>query len=141
MRIGRAELLLQLFKQVAVPVAVRDELLRWHSELPAFLAVRQVQFADAATALRAELDIGESEAIVLAGELAADFLLMDEKKGRRIAMQRGIKVMGLLGVLLLAKRRGLLPRIGEILDELERVAGFRVSPPVRCETLRLAGEE
>lgn len=141
MRTGRDGLLPALFEQVVVPVAVRDELLRWHSELPAFVSVRQTSRTDEVAALRAELDSGESEAIVLALEIAADLLLMDEKKGRHIAMQRGVKVVGLLGVLLLAKRRGLLTEIRTVLDDLENVAGFRISLQVRDEILRVAGED
>lgn len=48
------------------------------------------------------LDIGESEAIILSDNLHADFLLMDEVKGRKIAILMGIRIMGTVGVLLLA---------------------------------------
>jgi len=49
------------------------------------------------------VDAGEAEAIELARELHADQLLMDERKGRRLAVQEGIPVIGLLGVVLLAR--------------------------------------
>lgn len=141
MRVGKSDLLTALFGQVIVPIAVRDELLRWHTALPEFLSVRQIRQPGAAAELRMELDPGESEAIVLAVEIAADFLLMDEKKGRAIANGKGLKVLGLLGVLLLAKRHGLLPDIAAVLGDLENVAGFRVSAQVRREILRMAGED
>lgn len=54
------------------------------------------------------LDAGESEAIILSDNLHADFLLMDEVKGRKIAIQMGIRVMGTIGVLLLAYEEGIL---------------------------------
>lgn len=54
------------------------------------------------------LGIGESEAIILSDELHADFLLMDEVKGRKIATQMGIRIMGTVGVLLLAYESGIL---------------------------------
>lgn len=54
------------------------------------------------------LDIGESEAIILSDDLHADFLLMDEVKGRKIATQMGIRIMGTVGVLLLAYESGIL---------------------------------
>lgn len=54
------------------------------------------------------LDIGESEAIILSDNLNADFLLMDEVKGRKIAIQMGIHIMGTVGILLLAYDLGIL---------------------------------
>ncbi len=51
------------------------------------------------------LDAGERAAIVLAEEVQADLLMMDEKKGRSTATERGIKVIGTLGILELAVRR------------------------------------
>lgn len=54
------------------------------------------------------LDIGESEAIILSDNLKADFLLMDEVKGRKIAVQMGIRIMGTVGILLLAYDTGIL---------------------------------
>ena len=52
--------------------------------------------------------MGESEAIILSDNLHADFLLMDEVKGRKIATQMGIRIMGTVGVLLLAYQSGIL---------------------------------
>jgi len=140
-RIGKADLLPQLFEETLIPIAVRDELLRWHTDLPSFLSVRKVRQTEAVTKLCGELDIGESEAITLTQEVSADLLLLEEKKGGAfIATQRGPKVVRLPGVLLLAKRRGLLPNIAAALDSLERIAGFRVAASVREAVLHEAGE-
>lgn len=54
------------------------------------------------------LDLGESEAIILSDSIHADFLLMDEVKGRKIAIQMGIRIMGTVGILLLAYEEGIL---------------------------------
>lgn len=90
--------------------------------------------------LLAELDFGEAEAIVLAKELHADELLMDESSGRRVAMREGVPVIGLLGVLLEAKGRGLIGSVGILIERLEREAGFYVASRVKDIILREAGE-
>jgi uncharacterized protein len=66
--------------------------------------------------------------------------LMDEKHGRSIAESRGLKVIGLLGVLLMAKKAGLIPVVAQLLIELESQAGFFVSERVRQLVLTAAGE-
>jgi predicted nucleic acid-binding protein len=66
------------------------------------------------------LDKGESEAIALYLEKSADYLLIDEKKGRKIAIENGIKVIGSLGVLIMAKRKNLLQSIRPSLELLRQ---------------------
>ena len=92
------------------------------------------------TALEGQLDRGEAEAIALAAELQADLLLMDERLGRTEAARFGLRVIGVLGVLIEAKGRGRLQRIEPILDELRHDAGFRVSQALRARVLQAAGE-
>jgi hypothetical protein len=86
--------------------------------------------------LREQLDAGEAEAIVVAAELHAALLLVDERLGRRIAMERGLEVTGLLGVLAEAKARGPISECQPILDEMIRVAGFWIGDDLRVRYLR-----
>ena len=97
--VAQADLLPKLFGEVVVPEAVRNELLRTHPQLPAWLRVQTVKDAFQAGLFAQTVDAGEAEAIELARELRADHLLIDERKGRRLAVQEGIPVIGLLGVL------------------------------------------
>lgn len=107
--VEQAELLKQLFGEVIIPNAVETELLRTHPTLPAWLRVQSLQNSAKANLYARSVDRGEAEAIALAEELHADHLLIDERKGRRLAQQQGLPVVGLLGVILLAKRAQLVP--------------------------------
>ena len=138
--IGEVELLRQLFAEVIIPQAVRDELLRNHPDLPDWLRVETVKHPAEALRLMEFVDSGEAEAIELAKELQADRLLIDERKGRRLAIQEGVPVIGLLGAVLLAKRRNLIPEAGAVLDRLEKEAGMYLSREIREQALKSVGE-
>ena len=84
------------------------------------------------------IDPGETSAIALAQALGAG-VLMDDKAGCAVAKQLGIAVIGTAGVLVLAKRRGLLPKVRPLLDALIESGYFSGSNVVN-EALRLSGE-
>jgi predicted nucleic acid-binding protein len=140
LQVGRVDLLVQVYHHVFIPNAVRDELFRSHPVLPGFLECREVSDIAHVQRLRSELDPGEAEAIVLAKELNADDLLIDEAHGRQIATREGVHVIGLLGVLLEAKGRGLVSSVRQLTAELENEAGFRVSSRVKELIFEAAGE-
>lgn len=138
--IGRIELLKAIYGSVVIPAAVASELARSHPELPGFIATRPVSEESKVMQLASRLDRGEAEAIVLAKELHAEVLLIDEELGRAAAREEGLRIIGVAGVLLIAKRRGYVGSVGAVLGQLERQAHFFLSRSVRQETLRLAGE-
>jgi predicted nucleic acid-binding protein len=147
-RIGRLELLQELFGEVCLPDAVWAEVVVAGEGQPGarllaqarWVARRQVQNHSLVQVLRQELDAGEAEAIVLALELKADLLLMDERLGRETAQHLGLKPIGVIGVLIEAKRRGVLPEVRPLLDTLRDQAGFRVSERLYARVLVDIGE-
>jgi uncharacterized protein len=138
--IGWVELLIKLYGSVVVPEAVALELRRTHSLLPEFIRVLAVPDRSLVRRLQAELDSGEAEAIALMLEGRGEILLMDERRGRRVAAREGVPVIGLLGVLAEAKRNGLIERLGDLLTQLETRAGFRVSQQLKRRVLDQARE-
>jgi len=90
--------------------------------------------------LLTDLDSGEAEAIALAVELKADYLLMDETKGRQIAERYGIKATGIIGVLIKAKENGLIAEVKPYLQKLINEAGFWLNPKLIEKILDIVKE-
>ena len=139
--IERLELLKDLYGSIVIPPAVSAEL----HDNGIFLATDWIQVVEplnraAVEALRADLDAGESEAIVLAQQLNASLLLIDERLGRRAATQLGLDVTGLLGILAEARKRGLISACAPLLDDMIRRAGFWIGDRLRSDYLNLLGE-
>lgn len=89
--------------------------------------------------LDAFADRGETEAMLLYKQIKADKLLIDDRRGRRIAQLNGISIVGSLGVLLAAKKRGLLAQIAPALTKLANSRIF-IDPDLIQTVLELAGE-
>ena len=89
--------------------------------------------------LRSRVGLGEAEAIVLAQQIRADAVVLDDATARHIAEQEGCRVVGLLGLLINGKRRGLLSTVKPLLDAM-RETGFFVGDDLYTAILRQAGE-
>ena len=140
LKVGRASLLSELFGEVLIPDGVKEELLKYHFQVPGFIRVCHVENNGAVTLLRKEFDEGEAQAIVLAQEVRANALLIDDKHGRLLAEARGLRCIGLAGALLMAKENGLIVSLREILDNLETTANFYLDARLRDALLAKAGE-
>jgi predicted nucleic acid-binding protein len=92
------------------------------------------------TALRGDLDRGAAETIALALELGADLTLLDEREGRHAAQRLGLRVVGVVGILLEAKANGKIDAIRPHLRALRQTAGFYLGEPLYQRALSLAGE-
>lgn len=115
--IGEIEVLPILYGAVIIPPIVREELARnrapeivrrWINSQPIWLEVRQPAIAPDAELIASELDEGELDAILLAQELGASELILDDMDGRKEAARRHMHAIGTLGVLRLAAKRRLL---------------------------------
>jgi hypothetical protein len=146
--VEQLSLLPQLYGQIVIPTEVARELAVVAPGLPghvpvselSWLTVRAVADPTLVTLLLSELDPGESEAIALARELNADFLLIDERRGRLTVSRLGIERVGVLGVLIRAKSEGILPFVKPVLDDLVTRAGFWVSRALYTFLLNEIGE-
>ena len=140
LKIGRADLLSKIYGEVFIPQAVSRELLVAHPQVPDFFRIVPIADQILFARVRAEVDDGEAEAIVLAKELHADDLLIDEVRGRRVAVREGIHIIGLLGVILECKLRGLIPSVKQVIGELEGKTFFRIADSLKEAILHEAGE-
>jgi predicted nucleic acid-binding protein len=132
--VNQIDLLPRLYGKVIIPNAVYAELLspgapqvvtEWVLSLPGWVEVHTASTLD----LTLHLGAGESEAITLALALKADVLLMDERKGRREAVARGLAVTGTLNILDAAAERGMID-LQEIISRLMQTS-FRAAPDSR----------
>lgn len=141
--IGKLDLLGQLYREVIIPPAVIVELRRngYGQIANDWLVIRAPDNLALVAQLRGHLDPGESEAIAVALEMHADRLLIDERRGRKIAAQAGLSIVGLLGVLAEAKKHGLISACKPMLDEMIRVAGFWIGEELYDRFLNVVGEK
>lgn len=147
-RIGSLNLLHQVYGDLLIPEAVWQEIVIDGAGLPGAVEVREADWISVqevankplVRSLRQDLDAGEAEAIALALETDADLLIMDERLGREVAHHFGIKYIGVIGVLVVAKQRGFIEAIKIKLDQLRDVAGFRVSKKLYTRILQEGGE-
>jgi len=147
-RVNQLLLLQQLYSELYLPAAVWNEVVLQGRGQPGAAAVQSatwirqstVKNAPLVLSLSQELGAGEAEAIVLAQELPADLLIVDELHAREKARRLGIRVTGVLGILVEAKSRGLLPAVNPIIQDLRNIAGFHSSPQLVKDVLRQAGE-
>jgi predicted nucleic acid-binding protein len=143
--LGRLELLRDLFDEVLIPQAVHDEFLAVErtlrqDALEAAPWILSVKLEDPRRALPySGLDQGEAEVLALAEERQARLLVIDERRARRYAERMGFTLTGTLGLLLLAKRKGLIRSFSEEVLRLQE-AGLYLSPALVAKARDIAGE-
>jgi predicted nucleic acid-binding protein len=145
-QLGLLHLLHKLSPKIIVPPAVVDEIAVGRKagvSLPDLNTLEWVTIgrpaSESALPLITDLGVGETEVLMLALELRDAVVILDDALARRVAEALSIRHTGTLGVLLDAKRAGLIPKIAALLDQLDALR-FRLAPHTRAAVLTLAGE-
>ena len=146
-QIGELELLPRLFRHIVVPGAVETELAAGRALGHALPDVGALTWVDVRRDIRAprtilahgDLGAGEREVLWLATAIPGSMVFLDDSDARRAALALSIPVSGTLGILLLAKQKGMIGLVRPLLDRLES-ARFRMAPNLRASVLDRAGE-
>jgi predicted nucleic acid-binding protein len=147
---GKLDLLEKLYDEVFIPDAVYQEatvpgkphaaeIAEWAQGKERKISVVEIADTELFHSIKLVLHKGEAEAITLYKEKSADFLLIDEKKGRKVAEYYYVKIFGTIGLFLKAKQEGLLPRIKPYIELLQQ-STVRISPALYDRALERAGE-
>ena len=146
--IGHLHLLPALFGSITIPEAVHHEIVVAGAGQPGadevrsaeWTAIKSVRDQRLVRVLEADVHRGEAEALALAVELEADWVLLDEQAARRLAYSLGLNYTGLLGVLERAKAKGMIPAVRPLMDALRYTAGFWIGPVLYTHVLSRVGE-
>lgn len=147
-KVGQLSLMQKIYGRIMIPCAVHEELLDERAgetvvtavQSATWLEIRSVQNQQLVDELRTRVNVGEAEAIALAVEVEATRLLIDERLGRQAAKDLGLKITGVLGILLLAKRQNSIMVVKPIMDDLITQANFRISSQLYADVLDEADE-
>jgi len=142
-KIGRLSLLEKMFNEVYIPKAVFEEVTKGKKGAEIvknkWIKVKQVKDKDFAEYLSKIIGKGEAEAIILAKECNSK-LLIDDAEGRKHAKLLNLKFMGSLGLLKLAKKRGLIESVGEVIEEMKNES-FYIDEGLITALLESVGEK
>ncbi len=131
-KIGKLEILKELFGEILIPKAVYGEI--YHPGKEGFEEIRRAIFIKTVNIsdkklikfLKEYIDDGETESIVLAIENNADLIILDDRDARKIAKRFNLRVIGTLGILLLASKNGIIKDIKPVIGKLKK-KGFYIS--------------
>ncbi len=145
MKLNRLYILKEIYKEIIIPEAVYLELEKGRSKYyinisdESWIKIVKVKNKSLIKQLEKDLDKGESESITLSIEISTDLLLIDEKLGRKIAEEKGIKISGTIGVLLKAKKRGIVKEVKPFIYELIEKGNYYKDSFIKL-VLEYAGE-
>lgn len=144
--IGRLDILRQMYQKIYIPSAVfqevtvkNDSACMQIQSAREWICVEQIKDESEKKMYKAKLHAGEVEVMILAQEQEADLIILDDNAAKKTAKYLGFTVTGTLGVLLKAKRLGIIEEVRSLLLEMKQ-NGFYVSNTVEYMVLEKAGE-
>jgi predicted nucleic acid-binding protein len=135
-KVGLSDLLSKLYTQVYVTPIVAKE---FGNKLPEGIIIKEPIDLNLFKALSQVIDQGEASSFALAFEVENSILVLDDRKARAVATTLNLKFTGTLGILLKAKKGGILPSLQSVMDALAKT-DFRISQNVIDRILKEAGE-
>lgn len=135
-KIGKLDLLTRVYGTILITDAVAQE---FNGTLPQWMQVMNPKDGHYQQILETQVDRGEASAIALALELDDCTIILDDYKARRLADRLGLNVTGTLGVIVKAKRMGIIDSIRPLLSKI-RNTDFRLSEELEAKALREAAE-
>ena len=135
-KIGELGILKKLFGTIITTPEVAKE---FGQALPVWFEVQQPKDKNCQLIIEASVDKGEASAIALAIELKNSLLIIDDLKGRKLAIELGLAIIGTIGVIVDAKLEGIIPSVKQILRKM-RTTNFRISEQLELLILNKAGE-
>ncbi len=134
--IGELDLLKKLYHSI---LTTKDVVEEFGGELPDWIEIKSPIDTEKQQLLEFHIDKGEASAIVLALEVTADLIILDDLKARQSAVKLGLKITGTLGIIIKAKQDGVIDSIKPILSKLQKT-NFRLSDNLMEEALKIAEE-
>ena len=145
-RINQLNLLKELYHEIMIPEAVLREVTAKNDAVSLrlqsageWIHIESIKDQSEKAMYKARLHDGEVEVMILAGERDAKLLIIDDNAAKKTAKYLGFPVTGTLGVILRAKREGIIPEVRPLIAEIRR-SGFYVSDAVEQAVLEQAGE-
>lgn len=130
---------MDILQQTFGNIMITKEVVAEFGQVPHWITVQHIKDRKKYEELMVQLDDGEASAIALALETDADLLIIDERKGRKIAENLGLVIIGSLGILLKAKQKGVITSVKAILDLIDQT-NFRISTAIKRKILKAANE-
>lgn len=144
--IGKLDILRELYREITIPTAVyrevtavEDSACMQIKNTGGWIHIESIRDSTEKKMYKAKLHAGEVEVMILAQEQKADLVIIDDNAAKKTAKYLGLTVTGTLGVLLKAKRQGLVQRVDTLLAEMKR-NGFYIDSRLETLVLEQAGE-
>jgi predicted nucleic acid-binding protein len=135
-KINRINLLQKLFGRITITSIIANE---FGNELPDFIEIEDPHNTNYQKILESIIDKGEASAISLALEKENCLLIIDDNKGRKEAQRLGLNLTGTIGILIIAKQKGLIHSISEVIDDIQNT-NFRLSENLIIEAKKRCNE-